>query len=268
MRTAAARLLVVGAVCFSSGLSGSRALAGSNSASEARGGTAIGPQAKLSADFDPKRLGAATTITFALSITPSGDAAPPPLSSIDVSYPGDLGFATSGLGLAACDPTALEAQGPAACPPNSEMGSGSALAEVSFGPGMVTERVDLRLFAEPSPDGYLHLVILASGKSPVIARIVLRAVLLPGHIEFNIPAVPALPGGPDVAFRSLRAKLGGALTYYRRSHGRSIPYRPRGIGLPDRCPRAGWRLATNLAFLNGERSLAETVIPCPAQRRR
>ncbi|MBA3809594.1 MAG: hypothetical protein H0X28_14565 [Solirubrobacterales bacterium] len=268
MRNACAKLLVIGAVCIGSGLTGPSALAGSISPAKARSGAPIGPSAKLSAAFDPKRLGAATTISFALSITATDGGAPPPLSNVDVSFPGDLGFATSGLGLAACDPTALEVEGPAACPPNSQMGRGSALSEVSFGPRVVPERVDLRLFAGPSLDGYLHLVILASGRTPVIAHVVLKAVLLPGHIEITVPPVPALPGGPDVVFTSLRATLGGALTYYRRSHGRSIPYRPQGIGLPDRCPRAGWRLASKLAFLDGQRSLAETVIPCPARRRR
>jgi hypothetical protein len=227
---------------------------------------ATAPSATLSAAFDPKRLGAATRITFALGITPSSHKAPPPLSTVDLSYPSDLGFATSGLGLASCDVTALQVFGPSACPANSQMGGGTAVAEVAFGPELVEEKVTLGLYAGPSPDGYLHLVIVVSGKTPVLALVVLTAVLLPGHMQISLPPVPGLPGGPNVSFASMKATLGGALTYYERSHGRSIPYRPKGIGLPDHCPHGGWKLGGSLIFVTGQRSHAETAISCPPRR--
>jgi hypothetical protein len=224
------------------------------------------PDTRLFATFVPKRLGAATTIGLKFKIAQPMDLTPPPLSGIDVSYPSNLSFATSGLGMAACDPTALEELGSEACPANSQMGGGAALTEVPFGLDVVTERIKLSLFAGPSPDGFLHLLILAEGSAPVMGRVVLTAVLLPGHLQIAVPRVPSLPGGADVAFTSITATLGGSLTYYERSHGRTIAYRPKGIGLPAQCPTGGWKLRGNLAFLNGQRSKAETVISCPRQR--
>ncbi len=254
-------LLTVAGVC-----AGCVATASSGLAATTR--PAHTPRTRLSATFVPKRLGAPTTIGLALKIAQPAQLTPPPLSSIDVSYPSDLSFATSGLGLAACDPTALEALGAEACPPNSEMGNGTATAEVPFGLFVVPEKITLKLFAGPSPDGYLHLLILAEGTAPVMGHVQLSAVLLPGHLRIDVPRVPSLPGGADVAFTSLTATLGGSLTYYERSRGRTIAYRPKGIGLPNRCPAGGWRLQGKLAFLDGQRSRAETVISCPSTRRR
>jgi hypothetical protein len=224
------------------------------------------PKASLAASFTPERLGGPTTVTFALNIDPPAEATPPPLSQIDFSYPGNLGFATSGLGLAACDPVRLEAEGGHVCPANSRMGGGSATVEVPFGLEVVEEHVALELFAAPSPDGYVHLAILARGKEPVDARIVITAVLLAGHLQISVPVIPGLPGGPDVAIKQIRASLGGRLTYFEQVHGHMVAYRPKGIGLPDSCPRGGWRLGARLAFQNGQRSQARAVIACPRRR--
>jgi hypothetical protein len=223
------------------------------------------PSTKLSATFVPKRLGAATTVALSLKIA-RPNYLTPPLSSIDVTYPSDLNLVTSGLGLAACDPAALEDLGPLACPPNSHMGSGVAEVGVPFGIYLVPERISLSLFAGPSADGYLHILIFAAGFSPVQAHVQLNAVLLPGHLLITAPPVPSLPGGSDVVFTSITAKLGGALTYYEHSHGRTIAYRPKGIGLPDSCPSGGWTLRGSLTFSNGQRSVARTVISCPPRR--
>jgi hypothetical protein len=242
-------------------------LAASAADAGARGQDAVpalsGPVAKLAASFEPERLGAPTAVTFVLNIDPPGATAPPPLSQIDFSYPGNLGFATSGLGLAACDSVALGAQGATACPANSRMGGGEATVAVPFGAESVAEHVALEIFAAPSPDGYEHLAILASGQEPVQARIVISAVLLAGHLQISVPLVPGLPGGPDVSLRQIRATLGGPLTYYEHAHGRTVAYRPKGIGLPDSCPSGGWRLGAKIAFQDGQHSQAQARVACP-----
>jgi hypothetical protein len=200
---------------------------------------------------------------FAIAIEPSLPAAPPPLSAIDFSFPSELGFATSGLGLAACQPAPLEREGEAACPANSKVGSGSAVVAVQFGSNLVVEDVALELYAGPSPDGYLHLLIEAYGKWPIEARIIMEGVVLPGHLRITIPAVSGVPGAPDVSLVRLTVTLGGAITYYERVHGHVRTYRPRGIGLPSNCPHGGWRFGATLAFIGGERGHASDVVGCP-----
>jgi hypothetical protein len=186
---------------------------------------------------------------------------------VELGFPRDLGLATSGLGLAECDPAALARLGEAACPANSRMGGGSATVGVSFGPALVREHVTLALFAAPSSDGFIHMAILATGREPINARIVMAGVLLPGRVQISVPPVPSVPGATDVSMLALEATLGGALTYYERVHGHMVAFRPRGIALPRSCPRGGWRMSAHVAFADGTVSHAQTAVRCPRSRR-
>ncbi len=93
-------------------------------------------------------------------------------------------------------------------------------------------------------------------------------VIHPGRLRISVPPVPSVPGAGDVAIVALQATLGGALTYYERSHGHTIAYRPRGIALPDRCPAGGWRMSARLRFADGSVSGARSVVGCPRRPRR
>jgi hypothetical protein len=226
-------------------------------------GAASGPTATLKASFVPKRLGSPTTVSFAVMIDPPATSGPLPLSAVTVSYPINLGLATSGLGLATCEPGRLELEGPQACPADAKMGEGQALVEVPFGPEIVRETVSLEIYAAPSSDGYIHLAILANGAEPVIASVLLSGVLRPGRLLIDVPPIPSLPDAPYVSLVDMHAVLGGALTYYERVGKRTVAYRPRGIGLPDSCPRAGWRFGASFTFTNGQSSHASTTVACP-----
>jgi hypothetical protein len=226
------------------------------------------PKAVLSAAFEPKRLGAPTTVAFSVRIDSPTPSEPLPVAGIAVSYPSSLGLATSGLGLDSCDPAALELQGSETCPANSKLGEGSAVVQVPFGPSIVSETVKLAIYAVPSSDGYLHLGILADGQTPVIASVLLAGVLSAGRLEITVPPIASLPGAPYVSLVKMQASLGGNLTYYERRSGRRVAYRPRGIGLPDSCPKGGWLVGASFRFTNGETSAAKTAISCPAESRR
>ncbi len=221
---------------------------------------------RISASFAPERLGAHTTVSFGFQVS-STSGATSPLRGVTLGYPSQLGLATSGLGLASCQPQALELVGAGACPANSLMGHGSALAEVPFGPQLVPEQVPLTLFAGPSPDGYLHLLIYASGMTPVIAQVVITGVLLPGRIEIIVPPIPSLPEAPYVAVTNMHLVLGGALTYLE-THGQAvIAYHPQGVSLPERCPHGGFAFNASFGFMDGTRSTAHTAVACPHRRR-
>jgi hypothetical protein len=225
------------------------------------------PTATMTAAFSPERLGAPTTITASVQIFWS-ERRPPVLTGAQLAYPRNLGFATSGLGLAACDPALLEENGPEACPANSHMGGGSALVEVPIGGYLNRETVQLTVLAGPSPNGYLHLLVSAVGASPVAALVVLYAELLPGRLSITVPPIPTLPEGPHVALVAMHLKLGGHLTYYERVHGKNVAYHPTGIGLPRRCPRGGFPFGATFAFLDGRHASAHTRVPCPHKRAR
>jgi hypothetical protein len=220
------------------------------------------PTSRISAAFTPERLGAATTVTFAFAISaPVGT--PAALEEVVVGYPRNLGFATSGLGIAACMPAALEALGAQACPANSRMGHGDAVVEIPIGPEVVHENVAIEVFAAPSPDGYLHILAYVSGVYPILAQVLLSGVLLPGHLNIVIPPIPSLPAAPYVAVTHMRLTLGGHLVYYERRGSRNVAYRPPGVGLPRSCPHGGFAFAASFGFIDGSRSAARAAVPCP-----
>jgi hypothetical protein len=218
---------------------------------------------KLSAALTPKLLGRPTTVSLGFQVISGSAAIPSPITAIELRFPMNLGIVTSGLGVATCEPEALEQRGPAGCPANSIMGSGSALARFQIGPNVFSETASLGIVAGPSQNGSVRLLVSATGISPVAARIVMSSRLEAGHLRIAVPLVPSLPEGSDVAVVAVHATLGGNLTYYETRHGQRVAYRPRGIGLPRRCPKGGFRFAGSFSFEDGSEAGAHTVVRCP-----
>jgi hypothetical protein len=75
-------------------------------------------------------------------------------------------------------------------------------------------------------------------------------------------------GGPDVSIVSVQATIGPShLTYYKHVHGRLVPFSPRGVSVPERCPRGGFPFAAEFTFQDGSSASAQTTVPCPPRRR-
>jgi hypothetical protein len=225
--------------------------------------------ARLHVTFTPERLGQATTVEVAVQIVAPAGAIPPPLTELEVRYPGDLGVAVSGLGLATCSPTTLEIFGPAVCPADSRMGRGSALAEIPIGPEIFHETARVAIIRTPEQRGHFAVLFYASGEVPVSAQIAFPGLLLfassGASIHIDVPLVPGLAGGSNVAVVGLHATIGPrGLTYYEHLRGgKVISYHPKGVLLPDRCPRGGFPFAAALTFEDGSHASASTTVPCP-----
>jgi hypothetical protein len=223
--------------------------------------------AKLHVSFSPNRLGHGTTVDISAKITASGGYVPSPLTQLQVSYPSDLGFDISGLGLATCSQAILEIFGPLHCPADSYMGQGNALAELSFGPEIIQETAEVAILRAPQ-EGQVALLFYANAGTPVSEPIIFSGMLIPGpahdeSIEINVPLVPSLPAAPDIAIVQLHATLGPhGLTYYEHIHGKLVAYKPKGILLPRRCPPGGFAFSATFAFQDGTHALAHTVVPC------
>jgi hypothetical protein len=224
--------------------------------------------ARFHVAFTPERLGQATTVEFGIQIAAPADSVPPPLTALDVRYPGNLGVAVSGLGLATCSQARLEAFGPKGCPADARMGQGSALAEIPIGPEIIRETATVTIVRAPANDGHLALLFYANAMTPVNGQIVFPGQLFPtpdrGRLHIDLPLVPSLPGGPNVAIVGLHATLGPrGLTYYEHVRSKLISYHPNGILLPDRCPRGGFPFAASLTFEDGSHANTHTTVPCP-----
>jgi hypothetical protein len=228
------------------------------------------PTVTLNAGLHPERLGAGTTIEFAFSIAFAHGETPVPLRVIELRLPAHLGVATSGLGLTTCRATLLEAYGPPGCPSTSVLGYGSGLVEVPFAPDILYEEARLTTFMAPLTEGHLGLLFFANGAVPVMAELIFHGAVLPatapfgGDLQTLIPLIPAWPGGPDVVLRKFSTTIGPEhITYWEYRHHRYIPYHPRGIQLPSRCPPGGFQFAAALTFENSLHTSARAAVPCP-----
>ncbi len=225
---------------------------------------------KLHAALTPERLGQGTTISFGFHIAASTRHVPPPLTSVEISYPVEFGFALSELGLATCSANTLEIAGPEGCPPNSLMGHGTALAEIPVGPEILDETAQITIVRTIEHSGHLALLIYAEGQTPVDAEIVFPGLILPasppfgGRLRMGVPLIPSLAEGPNVAIVQFQSTLGPLhLHYTEQVHGRTVRYEPKGIPLPDHCPQGGFAFAAKFRFMDGSNAIARTAVPCP-----
>jgi hypothetical protein len=227
--------------------------------------TAAAPRVTLSARFGPERLGASTTIHWGFAISK-----PAPLRSIALRLPPGMGFASSSLGLEPCQPELLARAGPEGCPADSRMGFGSALAEV---PAQSTIQEHARVTVLLGPyDGEQETVLFfIEGKWPANREIILTSHLLGiaapdgATLLTEVPTLPVWPLGPEIDLTHLQSTIGpDGITYYRRVRGRAVAFTPRGLSLPRRCPRGGFRVSAVFHWwtIDGAAS-ASTRVPCP-----
>jgi hypothetical protein len=230
-----------------------------------------GQRITLHAGFTPYRLGARATIEFSFQVhSTMPGRAPSPITDLDLHLPAGLDLGTSELGLANCEASVLLAMGPEGCPPNAHIGHGSAIVSVPAEGEPVEEAGSLTVVVGAPDREHLEVLFLAEGRSPISAQLVFPGHLLEDGAPFGdrlnttIPLIPTWPGGPDVAVTRMSATIGPrGLTYYRHVRGRAVAYHPRGIALPRRCPRGGFRFRADLSFLDGAHASATHVVPCP-----
>jgi hypothetical protein len=257
MRTGRATALVVAATLLTCALPGS-VLAASTE------------QASLTAGFSPDRLGQSTTISFGFHLQTAEGTASPPLTGVDLQLPAGMNYTLTTLGLAICQPAALAAKGINGCPPNSRVGSGSALVEVPFGTGSGHEIPEVQAVVGPPNNGNMVVLFYANGQTPVFAQLAFSGEILPdsgifgSKLSTTVPLIPSVPNGPDVSIVSVNATIGPShLTYYRHVHGHLQSFHPLGIGVPEHCPRGGFPFDALFTFQDGSQASASTTVPCP-----
>ena len=243
-------------------------------------GAAARQVAALQASLSPDRLGAYATvfIGFRISSIPTWEQVP--LTKVSVDLPSETGLATSGLGLENCLRPRLEEVGLlGGCPSDSLMGRGTATAEIPFAGELVVESAQVDVFSARVQNGRLALMVFVEAHSPVETELVFPATVVPAPppysegIETNVPLVPTVPEGPDVAVTHFQMALGSTPTgpdhfvYYRRVHGHRVAYAPRGLLLPPTCPRGGFPFNAQFAFQDGSTATAHTTVPCPNTKR-
>jgi len=233
---------------------------------------AVAGPIKLTATFARgATLGAATVLDAELHVAPRRA----PATEVRVYYPASLGILSSGLGLVACRRPAsdfvtvlITAPRLGGCSPNAVMADGSARADVQLSDGQVIrEFATVALLSGAVVNGRIGLVFFVEGVRPFGARLVYAGELRPAPAPFggalvaHLPAIPSLAGTATVALTDMRLAIGSHTIVYRARTGKR--YRPEGVALPSRCPRGGFRFRGEVAFADGARAVAETVVRCP-----
>jgi hypothetical protein len=231
----------------------------------------------LQVAFTPDRLGASTTVEFGFHVqsTTAGQV-PSPLTNLDLALPAGVSLATSSLGLDVCQPTVLLERGPEGCRANAHIGAGAARGEVAVAGQIVTEAATVDALLGPPAGENDQILFYLAGVEPLSAELIFPGALLltgavgySGSINTSVPLVRAWSSGPYISLTSFSSTLGPlGLTYYRHRHGKVLPFTPRGIAVPGKCPRGGFPFAAKFAFLDGSRASAVAAVPCPGGGRR
>lgn len=228
------------------------------------------PRVDLTTRFVPDVAGQSTTIHYGFTVSEAL-----PLRSLELRLPAGMGYAGAELGLEDCEVARLVEDGPEGCPADSRLGYGVALAEVRA-EATVQERSPVTALLGPSAsDGPMTVLFFVDGKWPAKQETILTGQLLLSAprpygsiLQTQSPLIDAWPEGPDVGLLAFHATIGPEhLTYYRSEGGRRIAFAPRGISVPERCPRHGFPIAATFSWWSvpGTRS-ASTRVPCPRAR--
>ena len=234
-------------------------------------GAQAAPAVRMHVALTPGRLGRPTAVDIDIQIATA--PSPPPLSTLAILYPSQLGFTSGELGLEACSQSRLEVHGPAGCPEDSRMGTGSARVQAPFTSGTIGETGQLLVIRGPELEGHTQLLFYTEAHLPLNAQLAFSSVLLAAsapyeQIQLAVPPVPSIPEAPDIALVSLHLTLDpSGLRYYETRHGRRVAYHPTGVILPHRCPRGGFPFGVQLSFVGGGRSEARTDVACAVARR-
>jgi hypothetical protein len=227
----------------------------------------------LHTSFSPDRLGASTTIGFGFNITNPEGGLPVPLKSVSLRLPAGIDYLSTTLGLAICQPSELLAKGLPGCPPNSRLGFGTAYVEVPLGQSAGQEVPNVQAFMGPPSGGNIVVLFYADGREPVYAQIVFEGELIAGSQAFGgsldaaVPLIPSVAGGPPVSIVSVSTTIGPAgLTYYEHVHGRTVSFHPKGVSVPLRCPRGGFKFSGLFTFTDGSSTVANSTVPCPRRK--
>jgi hypothetical protein len=235
------------------------AFSGALARADASSATIAPSSATIAPSLDPSRLGAEGALRFDIDFAGGEFGVPTPVHRAVLRFPAGLGIEMPEL--RGCPPARLRSLGARGCPAQSQLGSGSALAEAHLGSQIVTEKIALWVFLGPIGGAQPTLEILAQGYTPFKERVVLHGTVLSAKAPFgeelvlSIPSIPTLPLEPDASIVSLSITLGS-----------DEPRRARDANtvlVPTSCPAGGFPFAAEFSYADDSSSSALASAPCP-----
>lgn len=226
---------------------------------------ACAPSARASAtatiapSLSPNRLGAEGALTLTVRYAAGESGVPSPVRRTVLRFPAGLGIEIPHL--RSCSAIRLRARGAGACPAQSLLGRGHALAEAVAGSQLIGERISLWLFLGPFHNLEPTFEILGQGYTPFDERVVLTGTVLPDNppygedLVLSVPPIPTLPLEPDASIVTMSLTV-----------GQRAPRDPRNantVVVPPRCPPGGFPFAADFTYADGSNGSALATAPCP-----
>jgi hypothetical protein len=145
------------------------------------------------------------------------------------------------------------------------------LGELAVEGKIIDDAATVQSVLGPNINHHEQILFYVESAGPVSAELIFSGELLPSgstafssHLDTSVPVVPAWPDGPNVAVTSFSSTLGPrGLIYYRHVGGAIVPFHPKGISVPSRCPARGFPFLATLSFLDGSNVTARHFVPCP-----
>jgi hypothetical protein len=213
----------------------------------------------LHVSLHPDKRSALATLKVTIGYEDPQSGVPAPLRHTLLRLPQALGMEVPLL--RSCSTATLRLRGPRGCPPQSRIGSGSALAEARAGSQTLSERVRLTAFLGPLVGLQPTFEIFAQGDTPFEQRIVLRGAVVPDEppygedLELALPPIHTLPLEPDASIVSLSLSIGPPPGARSRT--------ANAVVVPSHCPAGGLPFAVQSSFADGSTTSATVSSPCP-----
>lgn len=215
--------------------------------------------ATIAPTLSPDRAGAKGALQLTIRYASGEAGIALPLRRAVLRFPAGLGVEIPHL--RSCSPTRLRTLGPKACPPQSLLGRGHAVAEAQAGSQIVSEGIELTLFVGPFHNLQPTFEILGQGYTPFDERVVLSGSVLPDNppygedLVLSVPQIPTLPLEPEASIVSLSLTVGTAKSRH--------PASANTVVVPSNCPAGGFPFAAEFTYANGSTGSALANAPCP-----
>lgn len=225
---------------------------------------------KVDAGFNPDKLGAPTNLSATATFGSTMTGPQSPAVKVSVYGPAGMAVDTRGAGRCTVTPTLLLETGPSACPQSSRIGFGAGIGLFELAQELIKGHFTLEFFLAPPEHGDVVILIYANTFTPADDQKVLVAREVRGSkpygigISFDVPITQSLPGASLGWEEHVSLTLGAShAAYYKTVHGTRKLVHVRGIVLPERCPRGGFPIESEVGFADGTTATAKTAIPCP-----
>jgi hypothetical protein len=232
---------------------------------------------RMSAGFgDGARLGETTSIGVKVAVV----ARMPLVTEVRLLTPSGIDLSSSELGMATCaQPKSvleevMNSVRHRLCPGNALLANGRAKAELRFGPSpeeIYDGAARLALYAGQPVGDKPGLLVVADAYRPIRTQLFYSGYLYippPQYgvgLAIDVKPIPQPPFRAPLALASFGFTIGApSLTYVKTEDGRRVPYHPRGIPLPRKCPAGGFRFRVVMRLQDdARRPTADARVPCP-----